>query len=105
METKPFTHGILLSIVERGKYRNLAQSHPTLKISNPRATFIDGCWYGFAFEDEWGHILHLLRTENPKKEVQLLTPKLKWNDIQNKKIIVGLPWCDAWKPRIYRRQE
>ena len=88
----------LLSIVEKGNSQSCPISpHP--QDFKPRATFIDGHWYGLAFEEK-GLYPASTRTENPKKEMKMLSPTLKWDDIQDKKIIVGLPWCDAWKPRI-----
>ena len=32
--------------------------------------------------------------------MQMLSPSITWDEITEKKLIVGLPWCDAWKPRI-----
>jgi len=88
----------LLSVAEEGSSQSCPISpHP--QDFKPRATHIAGCWYGLAFEEE-GVYPASTRTENPKKEMKLLSPTLKWDDIPHKKLIVGLPWCDAWKPRI-----
>lgn len=87
----------LLSIVERGS-ADACPISPHPQDFRPRAYHIDGYWYGLAFSS--GTLPASTRNQNPKKEVEQLYPKNKWKDIKDKKLIVGLPWCDAWKPRI-----
>ena len=56
----------LLSIVEQGSSQSCPISpHP--QDFKPRATYIDGYWYGLAFEDE-GSYPASTRPENPKKK-------------------------------------
>lgn len=87
----------LLSIVERGNSNSCPLSpHP--QDFKPRAYYIDGYWYGLSFSE--GTLPASTRNQNPKKEVHQLFPKNKWKNLSDKKLIVGLPWCDAWKPRI-----
>ena len=88
----------LLSIVERGlETANPLPNHP--QDWKPMAHHIEGTWYGLAHEAE-GLYPASKRNQNPKKEMQMLSPSISWDDIPEKKLIVGLPWCDAWKPRI-----
>lgn len=88
----------LLSIVEKGEAdANPLPPHP--QDWKPMAQHIQGTWYGLAHEPE-GLYPASTRNQNPKKEMQMLSPSNTWEDIPYKKLIVGLPWCDAWKPRI-----
>ena len=88
----------LMSIVEKGaEDANPLPPHP--QDWKPMAQYIEGTWYGLAHESE-GSYPASTRNQNPKKEMQMLSPSISWDDIPHKKLIVGLPWCDAWKPRI-----
>ena len=88
----------LLSIVEKGaEDANPLPPHP--QDWKPMAQYIEGTWYGLAHEPN-GQFPASNRNQNPKKEMQMLSPSISWDKIPEKNLIVGLPWCDAWKPRI-----